>query len=324
MSLSSNPKRILSIQSSVVSGYVGNRSATFPLQLLGNDVSCINTVQFSTHTGYPIIRGQKLNESDIMTLFEGLEDNGITKFDGLLTGYVPGIEGIKAIERITSKLFTQESKPLWVLDPVMGDEERGLYVSPDVPALYRDLLASGHAKIITPNQFELQVLAEVEITDLESIQRACQKLHRIGVNNIVVTTFRDPQDPQSIKIIGSSTNEASMFSVSVPYHSRPYQGTGDLFAALLLHYSLAGLRLEVAVLKVLDSMAPVIRLTGQAFEETLTRHHITDWRSEKAKGGSGLAKELCRASELRLIECRDDLLRPLPLFEAIQIKKSGL
>jgi hypothetical protein len=43
--------RVLSIQSHVVSGYVGNRCAVFPLQLLGFDVDFVNTVNFSNHTG---------------------------------------------------------------------------------------------------------------------------------------------------------------------------------------------------------------------------------------------------------------------------------
>ena len=41
---------ILSIQSHVAYGHVGNRSAVFPLELLGFDVWPINTVQFSNHT----------------------------------------------------------------------------------------------------------------------------------------------------------------------------------------------------------------------------------------------------------------------------------
>ena len=68
-------RRVLSIQSHVVSGYVGNKSAAFPLQvqilnicsfilikyfqLLGFEVDTINSVQFSNHTGYTAgVRGQ--------------------------------------------------------------------------------------------------------------------------------------------------------------------------------------------------------------------------------------------------------------------------
>ena len=65
-------RRILSIQSHVVSGYVGNKSATFPLQLLGFEVDAINSVQFSNHTGYAKgIKGQVLNDSQLQELIEG-------------------------------------------------------------------------------------------------------------------------------------------------------------------------------------------------------------------------------------------------------------
>ena len=51
-------RKVLSIQSHVVSGYVGNKAAVFPLQLLGLDVDFINSVQFSNHTGYPSLAGR--------------------------------------------------------------------------------------------------------------------------------------------------------------------------------------------------------------------------------------------------------------------------
>lgn len=306
-------KRILSIQSSVVSGYVGNRSATFPLQVLGYDVSCLNTVQFSTHTGYPTIRGQKLSRSEILTLFEGLVENGVARLDGFLTGYVPGASGIEAIREIarqvkqstTSTTTPSTSTVTWVLDPVMGDEERGLYVSPDIPPLYRTLI--GHADIITPNQFELEVLSQCKITTLASLRAACQVLHALGVKSIVVTTFRDPENPEFIKVIGSQS-DGTAFEVQVPYYSRPYQGTGDLFAALLLAYTLRGLNLQEAVIKVLDSMKRVLERTGEVFDQ-----HIgsLDWRLEK-KEGRGAA--ICQACELRIVESVEDILHPKPFY----------
>ena len=54
---------ILSIQSWVAYGHVGNASAVFPLQRLGAEVWAINTVQFSNHTGYGAWRGQVFPES---------------------------------------------------------------------------------------------------------------------------------------------------------------------------------------------------------------------------------------------------------------------
>ncbi|KAJ2174286.1 hypothetical protein GGF45_004172, partial [Coemansia sp. RSA 551] len=80
--------RILSIQSHVVSGYVGNRAATFPLQLLGHEVDVINTVQFSNHTGYNAVRGDRFSASHVLDLFDGLQTNGLDAYTHLLTGYM--------------------------------------------------------------------------------------------------------------------------------------------------------------------------------------------------------------------------------------------
>ena len=86
--MSSN-RRVLSIQSHVVHGYCGNKSATFPLQLLGFDIDGINSVQLSNHTGYKTIKGQVLNSEELDDLFQGLTANDIhLTYSHLLTGYV--------------------------------------------------------------------------------------------------------------------------------------------------------------------------------------------------------------------------------------------
>jgi len=86
VALPSDTGRVLSIQSHTVQGYVGNKSAVFPLQLLGFDVDPINSVQFSNHTGYPTFRGQVLNGKQLWDLIEGLEENQLLHYTHLLTG----------------------------------------------------------------------------------------------------------------------------------------------------------------------------------------------------------------------------------------------
>lgn len=80
--------RILSIQSHTVHGHVGNKSAVFPLQLLGFNVDPINSVQFSNHTGYANgFKGDILSGEQLDALMEGLEANGmLSSYTALLTG----------------------------------------------------------------------------------------------------------------------------------------------------------------------------------------------------------------------------------------------
>ena len=96
--------KVLSIQSHVVHGYVGNRAATFPLQLLGYDVDVVNTVQFSNHTGYKTTAGTKTSAAELERIFQGLKDNGLDQYDRVLTGYIPGAEALAAVEQQVRRL----------------------------------------------------------------------------------------------------------------------------------------------------------------------------------------------------------------------------
>jgi pyridoxine kinase len=73
-------KKVLSIQSHVVHGHVGNTAATFPLQLLGYQVDVINSVQLSNHTGYTHYKGQVLEAVQLQELIAGLRSNKLLKY----------------------------------------------------------------------------------------------------------------------------------------------------------------------------------------------------------------------------------------------------
>lgn len=166
-------KRVLSIQSHVVSGYVGNKSATFPLQLLGADVDPLNTVQFSNHSGYPQFPGERISEETLTSLLRGLRDNGLLPgYSHILCGVllhnqaflvycrflsVPGYMGKAATVNIVKDLLQEiKSKYPFVnvfLDPVMGDNKR-IYVPAESVALYKEMLH--FADILFPNGFEAE------------------------------------------------------------------------------------------------------------------------------------------------------------------------
>ncbi|CUA74191.1 O-methylsterigmatocystin oxidoreductase [Rhizoctonia solani] len=110
-------KRVLSIQSHVVHGYVGNKAATFPLQLLGWDVDAINTVQFSNHAGYRSHGGSKTDKDQLIDIFSILEKNEFTQIDALISGYVPGADGLSALADFAAHLKTENPNLLFVLDP---------------------------------------------------------------------------------------------------------------------------------------------------------------------------------------------------------------
>jgi len=136
-------KRVLSIQSHVVSGYVGNKAAVFPLQLLGYDVDVINSVQFSNHTGYPFgWEGKVLDGSMLGTLVDGMENNGLLSHDGgggignILTGYIGSESFLRAVVSVVNKLKGYNSECRYVCDPVLGDMGK-FYVPEGLVDIYK-------------------------------------------------------------------------------------------------------------------------------------------------------------------------------------------
>nr|XP_020008277.1 pyridoxal kinase isoform X4 [Castor canadensis] len=117
--------RVLSIQSHVVRGYVGNRAATFPLQVLGFEIDAVNSVQFSNHTGYAHWKGHVLNSQELHELYEGLTLNSVNKYDYVLTGYTRDKSFLATVVDIVQELKQQNSKLVYVCDPVMGDKWNG-------------------------------------------------------------------------------------------------------------------------------------------------------------------------------------------------------
>lgn len=149
LALPSETGRVLSIQSHTVQGYVGNKSAVFPLQLLGYDVDPINSVQFSNHTGYPSFKGQVLNGQQLWDLIEGLEANDLLYYTHLLTGYIGSVSFLNTVLDVVSKLRSINPKLTYVCDPVLGDEGK-LYVPQELVTVYRERVRLIH-KDVSPS-----------------------------------------------------------------------------------------------------------------------------------------------------------------------------
>jgi pyridoxine kinase len=163
---------ILSIQSWVAFGHVGNASAVFPLQRLGAEVWAINTVQFSNHTGYGSWRGQVFPASLIRDCIGGIEERGVLpRCDAVLSGYMGDAEIGEAIFDAAGRVRAANSEAVWCCDPVIGDVGRGVFVRPGIPEFFRDR-ALPAADIATPNHFELEWLSGGPIASLADAKAA--------------------------------------------------------------------------------------------------------------------------------------------------------
>ncbi|WFD29012.1 pyridoxal kinase [Malassezia sp. CBS 17886] len=240
---------LLAIQSHVVYGYVGNRAATFPSQLLGWDVDVVNTVQFSNHTGYGRWGGLRFDATHLNDIFENMERNGLLHPARLLTGYTPSPEALDVVERWIEKMRAQTPHLVYLLDPVMGDMDRGMYVNPDVLPIYRRMLP--FATIICPNQFEAQALTGIDIGSRQKLHDALTMLHvHYRVPNVLITSLSMPDDElralgaspvmpdgaPAMLLIGCSWEDGEMHAwmLQFPSLGEYFSGVGDLFSALTL------------------------------------------------------------------------------------------
>ena len=194
--------RVISIQSHVVHGVVGNKAATFPLQLLGFDVDPLNSVQLSNHSAYPTFKGQVLGGAELEAIVGGLRANALMGlYSHVLTGYVGSATFLRAIAATVAEVRAANPSAVYVCDPVLGDEGR-LYVPQELVGLHRELLVP-QATLLTPNQFEAEQLSGVAIVDVESALRACDVLHALGAVAVVITSSSRLRLPKVIRNSGT-------------------------------------------------------------------------------------------------------------------------
>jgi pyridoxine kinase len=222
---------ILSIQSSVAYGHVGNSAAVFPLQRIGVEVWPVNTVHFSNHTGYGAWRGMVLPAETIADVIEGIEERGVLhECHGVLSGYM----GDASLGEVILDGFTRVKRAnpdaTYCCDPVMGDVGRGFFVRPGIPEFMRDRAVPA-ATIITPNQFELEYLTNREVTDLESALISVDQVMAGGPNVVLVTSLRRRDaSGDRVEMLAVDSNEA--FLVETPLLPVNVNGAGDMTAAL--------------------------------------------------------------------------------------------
>jgi pyridoxine kinase len=228
--------KILSIQSAVAYGHVGNSAAVFPLQRMGVEVLPVYTVNFSNHTGYGAWRGPLISPDDVRDVILGIEDRGVfSQIDVVLSGYQGG-EGIAdVILDAVGRVKAANPGAVYACDPVMGNAKSGCFVAPAIPDLLRDRVVPA-ADIITPNQFELGYLTGTSPDSLESTLESVDLVRATGPRTVLVTSVERPdRDPETIEML--AVDDAGAWLVATPYIPMKANGSGDVTAALFTaHY----------------------------------------------------------------------------------------
>ena len=228
---------ILSIQSHVAYGHVGNSAAVFPLQRAGHEVWPIHTVNFSNHTGYGDWGGPMIPADDVTSIVDGMEKRGaFPRIDAILSGYQGGPDIAGAIVDAVTRIKAVNPKALYACDPVMGNAKSGCFVSDEIPPLLRDKVVPV-ADIITPNQFELGYLTDSEVGTLDQTLAAVKKAQEIGPKTVLVTSVQRPDtDEDEIEMLAVDGERA--YLVATPKLPVKRNGSGDVTAALFTgHYT---------------------------------------------------------------------------------------
>ncbi len=282
---------ILSIQSCVSYGHVGNSAVTFPLQRLGVQVWPIHTVLFSNHTGYGQWRGKVIDIEGVREVFLGIKDRGVLKnCDALLSGYMGSKElGIVMIEAI-KELRKLKPDTLYCCDPVMGDIGRGFFVKEGIPEFFKEEMLK-YADIITPNHFELEYLSDKKFDSIEGAVAAARRVMKKGPKVVVITSLL-LKETKETNINMLVVNENSVYIATTPYISITLNGTGDLTAALFTHFYLK-----------------YKKNTQKALEATISRVYEVILKTANAS-----------AKELVLVQAQNSLVNPKHLFKAKKVK----
>jgi pyridoxine kinase len=277
---------LISIQSHVAYGHVGNAAATFPLQRIGVEVWPIHTVQFSNHTGYGEWTGRVFDGGMIREVFAGIEQRGVlAECDGVLSGYMGSADIGEAILDVVTAVKKANIAAQFCCDPVIGDVGRGVFVREGVPEFLRDE-ALALADIITPNQFELDYLAGHETRTMAQAFSAVDVLHAKGPRAVMVTSLHTEGTPDDcIDLLASDVK--GRFHVRTPKLPLAVNGAGDAIAALFFAQYLDGGDIGGALSKAASAIFGILRKTLES--------------------GS---------REFLLVAAQDEIVNPTQVFEA--------
>jgi pyridoxine kinase len=225
---------VVALSSWVAHGHVGLSAATPVLQALGHRVTQLPTVQLSNHAGRPHLAGGAVPVETLEEMIDALDRNGwLGDVDTVLTGYLPSAGHVSFAARLIDRLrAAAPAPPRIVVDPVLGDHPKGLYIAPEAAAAIRDVLVP-RGDVLTPNLFELSWLAQRDVTALENTEDAAREIAGTDDTRRVLVTS-SPMGPGETGVLEVMAGSFTLYrtdrvrgAASVPH------GVGDVFSALI-------------------------------------------------------------------------------------------
>lgn len=258
---------VVSIQSQVVAGHVGNAAAVPQMQAAGLTVLAVPTVLFSNHPGHGRFRGRVTDPTLVADLLLGLEEHGVLDDTVcVVSGYLGSWETGEAVAAFVDRALVAGPGILYVCDPVMGDTGSGVFVAPGVVEVLRDELVR-RAHVLTPNQFELGLLVTGRAVDapgagsLDDLAAAARTLLGPAQLGVVVTgCYLVDTEPGVIETV--VVERDSVTRVPSIKESDAPNGTGDLFNGALTAALATGATLADAARSAADAVSRALRWTA--------------------------------------------------------------
>ena len=280
---------VLSIQSHVAYGHVGNSSAVFPLQRLGVEVWPVHTVQFSNHTGYGAWTGRVFDGQAVEEVVQGIADRGVLgSCDAVLSGYLGSADIGHAVVQTVGRVRAAAPDAVYCCDPVIGDVGRGVFVRPGIAELMRDVAVPA-ADIVTPNHFELDLLSGHKTGSLDEVKDAVSAVQGLGPR-VVLTTSLDTDDTPEDAVDLLASEGGRHFRVRTPRLGVSVNGAGDAIAALFLAHWLETRSAAEALGRAAASVFGLLARTEEA-----------------------------RSREILLVAAQDEVVAPTRTFEVEEV-----
>lgn len=259
---------VISIQSQVVHGHVGNSAAVYPIQAEGVTVAAVPTTLLSNHPHYPTMRGAVLDVALVADLLRGVEERGLVeRASVLVTGYLGSPAIAECVARFAEAALKRNQNLVYLCDPVMGDDDLGVFVADGMTTVFRERLVP-LASAATPNQFELELLSERTARDRAALLMACEAVGQSGASSVIATgcTLADTPAGQVETVLYENGMLTRFATSRLPI--RPC-GTGDLLTALVAAHLAKGQSLRAAVRLGVERTYQVLERTQEAGAEEM-------------------------------------------------------
>ena len=277
---------ILSLQSHVAYGHVGNSAAVFALQRIGVEVWPVHTVQFSNHPGYGAWRGQAFDAGLVRETVQGIADRrAFWTCDGVLSGYLGSADVGDAVLDAVAQVKRANPRARYCCDPVIGDAGRGVFVQPGVAEFLRERAVRA-ADVATPNHFELDHITGQTTRTLAEALAAVDDLRALGPRIVLVTSLATRETPaDAVDVL--ACDDTGRFRLRTPKLPIEINGAGDAIAALFFAHGLRGASVSEAASRATSAVLGILARTANT-----------------------------KAREMLLIEAQEELVRPSRIFQA--------